>query len=171
MSRIQRSALFAVVAAAALATGFLLSPTRPAPADSQALLQASLPDLEGNSQRLARWQGKVMVVNFWATWCQPCLEEIPQFVRMQRQLGSRGLQFIGIAVDRPDSVKAFVTAHGVNYPVLIGGVEAIGISRQAGNTVGGLPYTLVVDRFGRIVSQHQAGLTEAKLRPIVEQAL
>src|ERR1700716_3920813 len=72
--------------------------------DATALLALSLPDTQGNPQSLRQWRGKVLVVNFWATWCGPCREEMPEFVRAQRELGSKGLQFVGIAVDQPDKV-------------------------------------------------------------------
>ena len=75
-----------------------------------------MPDVEGREQALGQWQGKVLVVNFWATWCAPCREEMPEFVRAQAELGGKGLQFVGIAVDQADKVRQFAQEIGINYP-------------------------------------------------------
>ncbi len=172
MKRPAQLALFAVVAALSLAAGFMLSPgLRPGPVDVSAVFAARLPDLSGQPQPIEQWRGKVLVVNFWATWCPPCLEEIPEFVRMQARLGDQGLQFVGIAIDRPDSVAAFARSHRINYPILLGDLAAMHLAKAAGNERGGLPFTLVIDRDGAVLSQHYGGLTEDALLPIVMKAL
>jgi len=71
------------------------------------LIPFSLPDLDNVTHSISEWQGKVMVINFWATWCAPCLEEIPMFVTMQETYGGRGLQIIGVAIDEPRKVADF----------------------------------------------------------------
>jgi thiol-disulfide isomerase/thioredoxin len=78
-------------------------------------------DLAGKAQALRQWQGKVLVLNFWAPWCPPCREEIPDFIRLQERHGQAGLQFVGVALDDPDKVAAFVDETGINYPILLGG--------------------------------------------------
>ena len=144
-----------VVAAAALAAGFWLNLWNKGGAPDSGnvvrLMAASLPDTEGKSQALAQWRGKVMVVNFWATWCPPCLEEIPEFVRMQEKFGNQGLQFVGIAIDNTAKVREFAAKYRMNYPVLIGEADAIELARVAGNELGGLPFTVIVDRRGRLI--------------------
>jgi len=164
-----------VVAAVALAAGFLLHPWNrgapPEPGDVAGLMAASLPDMEGKSQALAQWRGKVLVVNFWATWCSPCLEEIPEFVRMQDKLGNQGLQFVGIAIDNVAKVREFATKYRMNYPVLIGEMEAIELARAAGNEFGGLPFTVVVDRKGRLIGTELGGLNEEKLTALIKPAI
>jgi thiol-disulfide isomerase/thioredoxin len=80
-----------------------------------------------------------MVVNFWATWCVPCREEMPEFVKAQSELGDRGVHFVGIAIDQPDKVDAFATELHLNYPALIGGFGAIELSKVMGNRLGALP--------------------------------
>jgi thiol-disulfide isomerase/thioredoxin len=87
--------------------------------DLQLIWSASLPDVEGNAQALRQWQGKVVVLNFWAPWCPPCRQEIPGFIRLQQRLGAQGLQFVGVALDAPAKVRAFVAETGVNYPILL----------------------------------------------------
>ncbi len=127
--------------------------------------------MDGKSQALAQWRGKVLVVNFWATWCSPCLEEIPQFVRMQERLGNQGLQFVGIAVDNVAKVREFAAKYRINYPVLIGEMDAIELARAAGNEFGGLPFTVVMDRKGRLIGTELGGLNEEKLTALIKPAM
>jgi thiol-disulfide isomerase/thioredoxin len=119
--------------------------------DPAGLLWATTgPDLAGTSQPLSQWRGKVVAVNFWATWCPPCREEIPELVRIQQSLGPSGVQIVGVAVDEKAKVAAFAEKAGINFPTLLleyGGIE---LSRRTGNRAGGLPYTVVLDRQGRI---------------------
>ena len=130
-----------------------------------------LADLNGVSQGLEQWRGQVLVVNFWATWCAPCREEIPGFVNLQERYGSRGVKFVGIAIDQPDKVAEFAREFRINYPLLTGGLESIDLLRQAGNRAGVLPYTLVIDRGGNLVSREPGGLKEAKLEGIIQPLL
>lgn len=170
-----RSALVLLAAVSALAAGFWLYPwNRGEAPDSDnmvRLMAASLPDMDGKSQALSQWQGKVMVVNFWATWCSPCLEEIPAFVRMQEKLGNQGLQFVGIAIDNPAKVREFAAKFRMNYPVLIGEMDAMELARVAGNEPGGLPFTVIMDRKGRLIGSELGGLTEQKLTAIIQPAM
>ena len=172
MSRALQILLFVVVMLAAAVGGYLLSaPPSPEKIDGDRVLGATFPDLSGVPQSIDRWWGKGRVVNFWATWCPPCLEEIPMFVRLQQQLGEQGLQFVGIAVDERDKVAAFVRDNAINYPIMIGQLDAIELAESAGNDSGGLPYTLIFDRSGRVVGRHFGGLTEDKLMPVVAELL
>jgi len=170
-----RLVLFAVVAVSALGAGYWLYPwnrgVTPDTGNVAELMAATLPDMAGKSQALAQWRGKVMVVNFWATWCPPCLEEIPEFVRMQEKFGHRGLQFVGIAIDNRDKVREFAVKFRMNYPVLVGELEAIELVRRIGNERGGLPFTVIVDRKGRLIGTELGGLNEEKLIAIIEPAL
>ena len=135
------------------------------------VLSVRVADVKGGTQSLEQWRGQVLVVNYWATWCAPCREEIPGFVRLQERYGSRGLQFVGIAIDQPDKVAEFAGEFRINYPLLLGGLETIELLRQAGNRAGVLPYTLVIDRKGILVSREQGGLKEAKLERIIQSLL
>ena len=145
-----------------------------APADSAvatSLLGLALPDADGKEQRIDQWRGKVIVVNFWATWCAPCREEMPEFVRAQKEFGPRGLQFVGIAVDQAEKVRQFETEIGLNYPSLIGGFGAMELSKALGNSVMALPFSVVVDRQGSVVHTQLGILKPAKLDAIVKQLL
>ncbi len=163
-----------VIAAAALAAGIYAARQALAPetaTDSAPLLSVTLPDLDGKPQPLGQWRGRVLVVNFWATWCAPCREEMPEFVKAQREYGGRGLQFVGIATDDEPKVRQFAAEIGVNYPTLLGGYGAIELSRTLGNRVGALPFTVIVDRDGRIVHRQLGPLKEAQLQGFIRQLL
>jgi thiol-disulfide isomerase/thioredoxin len=138
---------------------------------ADSVFSARLTDLQGGAPTLEQWRGQVVVVNFWATWCAPCREEIPGFVRLQERHGPRGLQFVGIAFDQPDKVAEFAREFRMNYPLLVGGVETMELLRQAGNRTGVLPYTLVIDRSGNVVSREPGGLKEAKLEGLIQSLL
>lgn len=135
------------------------------------LLGLSLPDPEGKEHALAQWKGKVLVVNFWATWCGPCREEMPMFTRFQRELGPKGVQFVGIAVDQPDKVRQFASDLGLNYPALIGGYGAMELSKALGNTIMALPFTVIVDRDGRVAHTQLGPLKEQQLSDIFAKLL
>ncbi len=176
MSRTGRVALFAAVAAAALAAGFMLHPlnrTEPAvpPPAAASLMQAALPDLAGQSQPLSQWTGRVLVVNFWATWCAPCREEIPALIRVQDKLGPKGLQIIGIAIDQAERVRPYTAEMRINYPVLVGELDAMDLAQQAGNQSGGLPFTVIFDRSGKPVKTELGGLNQEKLERLVQPML
>lgn len=126
----------------------------------------ALTDVDGLPRQASEWNGKVLVVNFWADNCRPCRREIPAFIRMQADLVKQGVQFVGIAINERDAVRAFAAETGVefNYPVLTGVDDAIEVARHFGNEVGILPYTVVIDRSGTI-SQAQFGeIKETDLR-------
>ncbi len=128
----------------------------PAPAGAQVKpLDASFKDLEGRDQPLAQWRGKHVVLNFWATWCPPCLKEIPAFIELQQSLAARGLTFVGVALDEVEPVRTFVAEHGVNYPVLVGDQDVARLMSALGNEIGGLPYTVVLDPTGQVLLRHQ----------------
>jgi len=166
-----------VVAILGLAAGLYFgldgrkSESGPGPAASAALDGLALPDAEGREQRLDQWRGKVVVVNFWATWCAPCREEMPEFIRAQTELGPKGLQFVGIAVDQPDKVRQFASEIGLNYPTLIGGFGAMELSKTLGNSVMALPFTVVLDRKGSIIHTQLGTLKPDKFSSIVGKLL
>jgi thiol-disulfide isomerase/thioredoxin len=109
-----------------------------------------LPDLQNVMHNSHEWNGKVVVLNFWATWCPPCRAETPAFVELQEKYGPAGVQFVGVAIDEKDKVQDFIDTYGVNYPILIGDQQAIEIAKGYGNRYGALPYTVIVNRQGGI---------------------
>ncbi|MBI1398138.1 MAG: redoxin family protein [Betaproteobacteria bacterium] len=134
-------------------------------------LTTPLATLDGAPTSLDKWHGKVLVVNFWATWCAPCRKEIPEFVRMQQALGAQGLQFVGIAIDDRDKVRTFVREAGINYPILIGELNAVDLAKSLGNDLGALPFTVVFDRNGQVIQTELGATNEAKLRPVLTRLL
>ncbi|NNE37389.1 MAG: TlpA family protein disulfide reductase [Gammaproteobacteria bacterium] len=116
----------------------------------------SLPDIQGRLRSIAEWNGKVVLVNFWATWCLPCLTEIPELLDLQEQYGEQGLQVIGIALQKPEELIGFVAEQNMTYPVMAGEAEVIVIAESFGNHIGALPYTAIIDRTG-IVAFTKAG--------------
>jgi thiol-disulfide isomerase/thioredoxin len=161
----------ATVAVIALAVGVALAIWDRTSPSADALLALSLPDAKGTKQSLSQWRGKVIVVNFWATWCEPCREEMPEFVREQKELGPRGLQFVGIAVDQPDKVERFANELQLNYPTLIGGYDAIELSAGMGNRLAALPFTIVIDRQGRVVQTQLGPVKKEQFRASLQQLL
>jgi thiol-disulfide isomerase/thioredoxin len=139
--------------------------------DGATLLALALPDTSGREQPLQQWKGKVVVVNFWATWCEPCREEMPRFVKLQDEYGDKGLQFVGIAIDQADKVRQFAKEIHLNYPTLIGGYGAIELSKATGNRYGALPFTVVIDRAGAIVHTQLGPLKDPQLRAMMSQLL
>jgi len=117
---------------------------------NQDMSEFTLPDLNGVKHNITEWQGNVIILNFWATWCPPCQKETPLFVDLQEEYGKRGVQFIGVAIDDPQKVVDFTDTYGVNYPMLVGAEDAISIAKQYGNRFGSLPYTVVINRQGKI---------------------
>lgn len=156
------------LALAGLAAGVWLAPARHAPEAGSApafaaLWQVGFADLDGKRQELAQWRGQGLVLNFWATWCQPCREEMPDFSALRAQYRSHGIEFVGIAIDNPTQVAQFLQQLPVDYPILIGEGAAHSLARQLGNPSGALPYTIVLDREGNTVLTHLGRLPRATL--------
>lgn len=107
------------------------------------LLGTSLRDSSGKLQSLAQWQGKTLIVNFWATWCPPCREEMPVLSRLQTKHAANGVQIVGIALDNADNVARFVARSPTSYPLLIGDASSSELTRALGNVQLALPYTVV----------------------------
>ncbi len=137
----------------------------------EALPEFTFLALDGQQHHSDEWAGKIRVVNFWATWCPPCREETPLFVQLQEEFANQNVQFLGIAIDEIDQVREFAELFNINYPILIGDQDAIDLSRNLGNRFGGLPFTVISDREGNIVTQHTGGLREDKLRPLLEELI
>jgi thiol-disulfide isomerase/thioredoxin len=163
------AALVALAAGAYFGRDSFTSP--PAAQANAALAGLALPDPAGKEQRLDQWRGKVLVVNFWATWCAPCREEMPEFIKAQSEFGAKGLQFVGIAVDQPDKVQQFASEIGLNYPTLVGGFGAMELSKTLGNSVMALPFTVVVDRTGAVAHTQLGVLKPDKLHGVVKPLL
>lgn len=183
MPKLKQGLLYATVAIVALAAGIFLrvqltdsNQSTPLTEETRktgaaAVFATSLPDITGKEQAISQWHGKVLVVNFWATWCAPCQEEIPEFIEMQETYGNQGLLFLGIAIDREEMVIAFSEDFGINYPVLIEKPGAASLLEATGNPQAALPYTLVIDREGEIVETYLGRVNQQKLEQVFKPLL
>ncbi len=130
----------------------------------------SLFDVNGEQRHLSEWQGKVLAINFWATWCTPCREEIPAFVELQEQY-STDVQFIGIALQEAEEIRDFIEEFSVNYPSLVGSEEVIQIAKKLGNDIGALPYTVIIDRNGVISFTRRGPLEKTEAETVIQALL
>jgi len=154
-----------LLAASAVAAETLAMPS------AAPVFAATFRTLDGKPATLAEWKGKVVVLNFWATWCSPCLAEIPNLEAGRKKYASRGVVFIGAAVeDSADLVRDFANDHNISYPVVMAGSgNGISLLQALGNEVAGLPFTVVLDREGNIVAVKLGILKQARLRQILDR--
>lgn len=142
-------------------------PAKAAPSTAS-LYGTTLKNLQDQPQTLEAYKGKVTVVYFWATWCAPCLIETPKLVKLYERFKDKDVVVIGIALDNADKVRAFTKKMNVNYPVLYGGTTAIQIGRDLGNDVGAVPFTVILDKSGRVVETIKGDTPDGKLESILE---
>jgi thiol-disulfide isomerase/thioredoxin len=156
---------------AAAAAGFLAGPALlklGAGGEGEILQEASFPDLSGQTRRLSEWRGKVLVCNFWATWCAPCREEIPLLVTAREKYGPLGAEIVGIAIDNAAKVREFSASFKISYPVLLADASGLDLMRKLGNGSGALPYTVVADRLGALVHRKLGALKEGEVATILD---
>lgn len=161
--------LFVVIAISSALIGVYfaldrLEPQTPDSSASNALFAMTLSDAQGRSQPLAQWQGKILVVNFWATWCPPCVEEMPELVDLQKEMASRNIQVVGIGIDSASNIVEFSQKHKIDYPLYIAGTNGTELSKQLGNQIGALPFTVLIDADGRIEKTYLGRLKFDRLR-------
>ena len=118
---------------------------------------------EGGEVALAAMKGRPLLINFWATWCPPCVEELPMLDRFSAQQGSNGVQVLGLAVDQPSAVRKFLARVPVQFANGMAGLQGTEMARQLGNSAGGLPYTLMLNRAGEVVARKMGKLEQADL--------
>lgn len=166
--------LIGFVALLALVSGVWLQSARENTAQvpaAEAQLDFAFPDVDGKQQSIQQWQGKTLVINFWATWCGPCLKEIPEFIKLQNEYGERGVQFIGIAIEDREAVVDYLKRVAVNYPLMIAGDAGSNLARQLGNIINAVPFTVVVNRQGQIVHRQPGEFSRQQFQQIVEPLL
>jgi thiol-disulfide isomerase/thioredoxin len=134
---------------------------------------ATFKTLDGKPITLAEWKGRVVVLNFWATWCPPCRTEIPHLEAGRKKYASRGVVFIGAAIeDKADSVRDFAKAYDITYPVVMAGSDnGIALLQALGNKAAGLPFTMVLDRQGNVAAVKLGILTPVRLQQILDPLL
>jgi peroxiredoxin len=176
--------ILVIIALAALAGGILVGgyitkqetpqtaarqdkPLRPSSVIGMPRIDFSLKDTEGKPRKLSEWDGKVVMINFWATWCPPCRREIPAFIELQEKYRDKGFAIIGVALDTPQAAMDFVDPMGINYPILVGEEEGIVLTQQYGNHLGVLPYSVILDRKGSITHTLLHELTYEEVEKLI----
>ncbi|MGQ0544697.1 MAG: TlpA family protein disulfide reductase [Betaproteobacteria bacterium] len=169
----RRKALaFAALGAGAAAAGaFVGALVAQSGSGAAALLAANFTDLEGRSRRVLDWRGHIVLCNFWATWCAPCREEVPLLVAAKQQFSPKRFEVVGIGIDHVEKIREFALNYKVNYPMLVAGAETIDLLRQLGNVAGALPYSVVLDRSGRISSTSLGAFRKDELQRILSRLL
>jgi thiol-disulfide isomerase/thioredoxin len=155
------------LAAAAAGTGFAWWRLRPADIDAGAadrLFRLTLQTPQGADLAFAGLRGRPLLVNFWATWCPPCVEEMPLLDAFYRQHAAKGWQVIGLAIDQPSAVRTFLQRTPVTFPIALAGLEGTELARSLGNMTGGLPFTVVVGADGGIRQRRMGRVSEADLK-------
>jgi thiol-disulfide isomerase/thioredoxin len=170
MTPARREALIlAAAGVAAAAAGFLVGPLllKDKGREDGALRSVTLVDLAGKARQATEWDGRILVWNFWATWCTPCREEIPLLAAASQKYGPSGVEIVGIAVDSAAKVRQFSSSFNIPYPILIAEAEGLELMRRLGNSSGGLPYTVIVDRQGGVIRRKLGALKQAELDAIL----
>ena len=135
-----------------------------APGALEQFYNRTLPDAGGKAADMKQWKGRPLVLNFWATWCAPCVEEMPELTALQKELLSKNVQILGIGIDNPANISAFAGKYQIGYPLYVAGMEGSELSRQLGNQAGGLPFTVLVDASGKIKKTYLGRLKIEALR-------
>jgi thiol-disulfide isomerase/thioredoxin len=155
---------YGAIALLFLLIGVYAASLKPEPSGAvQALHAQTLPDASGTPQALSQWKGKTLVLNFWAPWCAPCVEEMPELSQLQQNAG-KNLQVIGIGIDSPSNIAEFAKKFDIAYPVYVAGINGAELSRQFGNKAGGLPYTVLIGADGQIKKTYLGRLKFEQLR-------
>jgi len=153
-----------VVLIAAPLVWFLVPGRRDRTEAAERLYATALDDVDGHRQRLAQWRGRYLVVNFWATWCAPCVAEMPELDRLQSQYAQRNIVIVGIGIDGPEQIRQFRDRLALRMPLLVGGFDALSLAREFGDNQGVLPYTVLLSADGAVLHQRTGALVAGEMR-------
>jgi thiol-disulfide isomerase/thioredoxin len=174
LNQLRRTLLVAATGLGALAAGawWWARSQSVGPADPavEALLQQRFARPLGGELELSAMRGQLLVVNFWATWCPPCVREMPQLDRFYQSVRNRRWHVVGLAIDAPTPVREFLSRIPVGFPIGLAGLEGADLMKQLGNAAGALPFTVLIDRHGRIAWQKLGETTEEELMAQAERA-
>ncbi len=129
-----------------------------------ALFGQTLKDVGGKEQALAQWKGKTLVVNFWAPWCAPCVEEMPELSTLAADSAAKNIQVLGIGIDSPTNIAEFAAKFKIAYPLYVAGMSGTDLARQFGNAGGGLPFTVLIGPDGQVRKTYLGRLKFSALR-------
>lgn len=156
------------VGLAAAVAGAVLGPfALQSTSGASVLLSTVFPDLAGQPRRLRDWRGKVAVCNFWATWCEPCREEIPLLITLYDKYRDRGVEVVGIGVDKRPNIVEYAAKLKISYPLLVGDARALDVMRSVGNKGGALPFTAILDRQGTVIYRKLGAFRQGELETIL----
>lgn len=156
-------AILATVAGA-LAAHFALAPKPASDEAVESLFQSKMPDPSGTELDLAKFRGKTLVVNFWAPWCGPCVEEMPELTALHAEYTPRNVEFIGIGIDSARNIQDFLKKVPVQYPLAVAGFAGTELAKSFGNAQGGLPYTVVITPDGAVTYRKMGRVRAEELR-------
>ena len=126
---------------------------------------------DGKTANSENWREKVLVVNFWASWCPPCVEEMPTLDKIAQEYSAKNVLIVGIGIDSPSNIREFLQKTPVSYPIVIGGLEGSNLSKQMGNAQGALPYTVVINPKGKSIYTKLGKITEDELKKAINSGL
>jgi thiol-disulfide isomerase/thioredoxin len=126
---------------------------------------------DGKSANTEDWRGKVLVVNFWASWCPPCVEEMPALDKIAQEYAAKNVLIVGIGIDSPSNIRQFLKKTPVSYPIMIGGLEGSALAKQMGNAQGALPYTVIINAKGKSVYTKLGKISEEELKKAINSAI
>ena len=126
---------------------------------------------EGKPANTDNWPGKVLVVNFWASWCPPCVEEMPTLDQISKEYATKNVLFVGIGIDSPSNIREFLQKTPVSYPIVIGGLEGSNLAKQMGNSQGALPYTIIISPSGKSTFTKLGKISEDELKKAINSTL
>lgn len=162
-----------IVALLAIGLGIGLSMWRLKPKavelPAQWVFELSFPDPKGQQVALSSVRGDLTVVNFWATWCPPCVEEMPELSLIHKEMSPKGVKVVGLAIDSPSAVRNFLETREFSYPLLITGASGSELGKRLGNSIEALPYTVLIDGKGNVIRQKLGRIREEELRSWVAE--
>jgi thiol-disulfide isomerase/thioredoxin len=132
--------------------------------------QQTLPDSNGKVFAFEQLRGQPVVANFWATWCAPCIEEMPELSALASEVAGSGTRFVGVGVDNPDAIARFSSKLPVSYPLVVANATGAFLAARFGNTAGGLPYTVVIGADGRVREQILGRVRIESLREVIKSS-
>lgn len=135
------------------------------------LFTSSMIDPNAKAQNLSKYKGKIIVLNFWATWCPPCREEMPELSQLHQRYQSKNVVVLGVAIDELHLVKEYLQTSPVTYPILITENAGMDLSDQLGNNQGVLPYTLIINADGKVVETYFGRVSQSLLEPVIKSLL
>ena len=126
---------------------------------------------DGKPANSQNWRGNVLVVNFWASWCPPCVEEMPALDKIAQEYAPKNVLIVGIGIDSPSNIREFLQKTPVSYPIVLGGIEGSNLSKQMGNTQGALPFTVIINSKGKSIYSKLGKISEEELRKVINSEL